>query len=177
VSGREIPALPPGKSLRRDAALVELSRDHHAALVQALALRRASEAPVAQAQVTAREFLRFVEDDLRGHFADEEDVLLPVAEAVAPDETARVRAEHAQLRALVERLAALGPEGDARPVLGELGDLLHDHVRYEERALFELLQERLGAHELELLGQALESHRSARGRAAGCALPPSPSPF
>jgi hypothetical protein len=56
----------------------------------------------------------------------------------------------------------------------ELGSLLHDHVRFEERAWFETLQARLGTAEMQSLGRRIEAHREARGRGPGpgCALPP-----
>jgi hypothetical protein len=37
----------------------------------------------------------------------------------------------------------------------ELGTLLHDHVRFEERELFPLLEDRLSEPQLERLGAAL----------------------
>lgn len=165
---REVPPSPPGgRSLRRHPALVELSRDHHHALVQALALRRAGEDAGGEPTTVASAFLAFVEDDLAGHFADEEAVLLPRTRHAAPEESARVEREHGEIRALIGRLRS----GDAsRPLLHELGDLLHDHVRFEERALFERLQERLTSAELEGLQRAIDEHRQARGRAPGCGL-------
>lgn len=174
MPSRDVPAPPPdGGSLRRDPALVELSRDHHHALVQALALRRAAAAVEAgEAAPTATAFLDFAASDLEGHFADEESELLPRADAVAPEESARVRSEHEEMRAGIARLkAALAASADARGLLGGLGDLLHDHVRYEERALFERVQERLSAQQLAELGQAIDARRRARGLAPGCALP------
>ncbi len=175
---RAVPENLPGTlGLKRDAALVALSQDHHAALVQAQALTRAAEGrqpyhrPGAAAKV-ARAFLAFRQAELVGHFSDEEDVLVPEAERVDPDGTARVRAEHAQLNALASELDVALREGrDPGAVMAALGSLLHDHVRYEERAWFEALQARLGAPELLRLGRALEAHREARG-GPGCALSP-----
>jgi hemerythrin-like domain-containing protein len=169
---REVPpALPGSRSLKRDPALVELSRDHHAALVHALELRRARTAPVEEAVRCARAFLDFVEAELAGHFADEEVVLLPVAESLNPQEAERVRAEHRELERLTsglrERLRSAAPTG---PLCGEIGELLHDHVRFEERTFFEGLQRALGAEALEGLGRALAARRVERGRGPGCAL-------
>jgi hemerythrin-like domain-containing protein len=174
MARREIPAAPPGPhSLKRDPALVALSRDHHGALMQALELRRAAERSSAAAAEVARSFLAFVASELSGHFADEEDVLLPLADRVAPEESARVRAEHREIEALTARIpGGLAGREELVPVLVELGDLIHDHVRYEERALFESLQRALGGDELAALGEALDAHRRARGWAESCPLPP-----
>ena len=40
-----------------------------------------------------------------------------------------------------------------------LGALLNDHVRFEERELFELLESRLDPDELDRLGQEIEASR------------------
>ena len=72
------------RSLKRDPALIPLSRDHHFALMHALALRRVADfgtrsttGPVA----TAENFLTYYEEELLGHMADEEEALLPAVEA------------------------------------------------------------------------------------------------
>jgi len=179
VAERVVPEMPPGTpGLRRDPALVPLSQDHHAALMQAQALSRAAEGkapydrPDAPDRV-ARGFLAFREAELLGHFADEEQVVFPAAQRADPEGTARVRAEHAEMNALATRLEALLAAGDdPRPALAALGSLLHDHVRFEERAWFETLQARLGAAELARLGREIVAHREARGRGPSCALPP-----
>jgi hypothetical protein len=177
---RMVPENPPGTpGLSRAPALVPLSQDHHAALVQAQALSRAAigkapyHRPGAPERV-ARGFLGFRQGELVGHFGDEEEVLLPAAERVDPEGSARVRAEHAQLNALAAALEpALAAGHDLRPLMSELGSLLHDHVRFEERAFFETLQARLGAQELDRLGRAIAARREARGlRGPTCAVPP-----
>jgi predicted deacylase len=174
MSRRVVPPAPPGaQSLRRDPALMALSRDHHAALVQALELRRAREASGSSALRRARAYLAFVDAELRGHFADEEAAVLPAAEAVAPAEVERVRAEHREIERLTAELGDRVAAGDVPPALcGELGDLLHDHVRFEERALFESLQRDLDPPALARLGESLRAHRAQRGRGDGCALTP-----
>lgn len=177
MSRRTVPENPPGTlGLRRDPALVPLSQDHHAALMQAQALSRSAAGTppyTGPPERTARGFLAFRQAELLGHFGDEEDVLFPAAERVDPEGTARVRAEHAAMHALAASLEeALAESHDPRPIMAELGSLLHDHVRFEERAWFETLQERLPSGELLTIGSELEARREARGRGPGCALPP-----
>jgi hypothetical protein len=55
--------------------------------------------------------------------------------------------------------------------MSEIGQMLHDHVRFEERIFFESIQSRLSVEELQRIGEAIEGHRKARGRGEGCALP------
>lgn len=154
------------RGLYRAPALVPLSRDHHEALIQALWLRRGAGRPPA-----ASVFLAFHQRELEGHMADEEDVVLPVAEAVDPHGSARIREEHAELRRLAARLAeTLAAGGALADVMEALARLLHDHVRYEERTFFMDVQEALPAGALEEMGAALQAHRAARGVAAACAV-------
>jgi hypothetical protein len=164
------------RSLKRDPALVPLSRDHHFALMQALALRRAGEASLAAGRgaiPTAEAFLTFYHDELLGHMADEEEALLPLSAHVHPEDARRLVAEHEGIReqAALLRQALLDGQ-DPRRTLLELGDALHDHVRFEERVFFEEVQAGLSEEEMEAVGRAIDAHRQARGRGPGCSLPP-----
>lgn len=171
MARREVPQNPPGtRGLKRDGALVPLSRDHHFALREALWLRRAAEAPGPDGgRAVAEGFLRFYETDLLGHFSDEEDVLLRHARALEPEVTARIRAEHEEIHAGVRLLRSrLADGGDLREGMADLGQLLDDHVRLEERSFFQSVQARLAPEALRGLGAALEEHRAARGLAPSC---------
>jgi iron-sulfur cluster repair protein YtfE (RIC family) len=164
------------RCLKRDAALVSLSRDHHFALMHALALRRVGEAgsrwAVAGPVSTAEAFLAFYEDELLGHMADEEEALLPAVEPIDPDNARRLREDHEQLADQVAQLRQALEDGtELRTLMRAIGDNLHDHVRFEERVFFEAIQNRLGPEELARIGRAIEGHRQARGRAEGCRLP------
>ncbi len=96
-------------------------------------------------------------------------MLFPALEATDPEGVARLRAEHVEIAGLVARLAAgLETGEDPRASMAEVGWLVHDHVRFEERALFEGAQARLSSDALAEVGRALAAHRSARGLAPGC---------
>jgi hypothetical protein len=169
MSPRVVPAMPPGiNGLKRHAALVPLSRDHHGALVQARALRLAAGRPA-----TAREFLDFYERELRGHIADEERALLPLGRGADPAGADRILEEHRELEALVAAIGeALSAGNDLTAPMAEAGQLLDDHVRFEERHFFETLQRALTGSDLEEIGRAIEASRNARGVAGpSCALP------
>lgn len=170
---REVPRNLPGtRGLRRDAGLVALSRDHHHVLVQALALKRAGDATTAGARRAVEAFLRHYREDMLGHFGDEEEVLLPALEASDPEGVRRVREEHAEVHAAVRGLEeALCAGGDPGRPAAALGRLLDDHVRYEERALFESAQRALDPGALARLGRAMDERRAARGAAVSCAVP------
>jgi hypothetical protein len=141
--------------MKRSAALAALSRDHHHALEAALALRRAGagELDGAIAHLQA-----FWEPRGRRHFEIEERLLLPALPETDPGwgaAAARVRDEHARIRAAVDGLRAGGREASLEAAHG-LGRLLRDHVRFEERDLFGVLEARLPEPELARLGEAIE---------------------
>lgn len=141
---------------KRAEALQPLSREHLAALLAARKLRQAEDLEVA-----AREFVAFWEKEGRRHFIIEEDVLLPgwaaYGELDRPG-VARMLEEHIAIRAEALRLEA-----------GELtleqvhafGDLLHDHVRFEERQLFMAAEAALDPDALQRLGERIEAAEAA----------------
>src|SRR5665647_647883 len=126
--------------MKRSAALIPLSRDHLHALDAAMRLRRADEETVeaAIAQLDA-----FWEPRGRRHFEIEEELLAP---ALVPDDSGwaaacgRIRSEHQAIREQISILR--GTTGTDRVSLSrELGEALNDHVRYEDREAFGMLEE------------------------------------
>jgi hemerythrin-like domain-containing protein len=131
--------------VKRHPSLQPLSDDHHGALVLARGMRRVREADAAAAWREAR---RRYARDLAPHFRVEEELLLPALEAAGERElAARVRDEHARLRALLA--AEPGAAGAAA-----FGALLHEHVRFEERVLFPRAEAVLPAALLASVGRA-----------------------
>jgi hypothetical protein len=135
-------------AMKRSAALIPLSRDHHVALELALRLKRAD----GDVGEVAGLYQRFLEGRGGAHFATEEAVL-PSAIAGDPDwdrMCERMRDEHQRMRA-----AAIAGAEDAR----RLGELLADHVRFEERELFVHLERALPEAALAAVGERL--HQSS----------------
>ena len=137
--------------MKRHAALQELSRDHHHALVAALRLKRAGE----ESAGAARDgFIAYWDAEGRGHFREEEEILLPACvdhiDVEAPV-VARVLTDHVRIRHLAERVRA----GASPVVMRELGERLERHIRHEERELFPLIERALPEDELAALVQAL----------------------
>ena len=114
--------------MKRHSRLAQLSREHHTAL----RLGRHLLAGGAQAELDAEL------PGLEAHFAEEERDLLPLLETDRHRALAeRLRAEHAQLRLLFA--AALRGSDEA-----QAGQALIDHVRFEERELFSVLEALFG---------------------------------
>ena len=143
--------------MKRAEALRPLSREHLAALLAARKLRAADDVATA-----TREFLTFWNDEGRRHFRIEEEVLLPGWAAYGEldrDGVGRMLEEHLAIRREVLRLQA----GELS--IGQihlLGDLLHDHVRFEERVLFVAAEEALDAPSLARLATAIDAAEAER---------------
>jgi hemerythrin-like domain-containing protein len=140
--------------VKRHPALVPLSHDHHHELVQARRLRAAAERPAAERLAAASAYVDLFFTETVRHFRDEEERLFPAyaARAGGTPLLRRILEEHMQLHGLVRALRARVAGGDvAADELRELGDLLHAHVRVEERELFPAIEETLG-DELGTLG-------------------------
>jgi hemerythrin-like domain-containing protein len=136
--------------VKRSPELAQLSRDHHVALEAALLLRRAGDENLAAA---VERFTEFWRERGERHFEIEEELLLPAVgeeDAEWAGHAARVRREHGEIRTRSAQIS--GDLAAAR----ELGELLNDHVRFEERTLFPLLEERLSRAALSELGTAIE---------------------
>ena len=95
--------------MKRHPSLHPLSQHHHFALIQALEMRRAAEAPAEKRQAAverqAEKFVAFWHKTGYKHFREEEEILLPAyARHARLDQDAdimRLLADHAEIRAAV----------------------------------------------------------------------------
>jgi hemerythrin-like domain-containing protein len=143
--------------MKRSVELAPLSRDHHKALEVAVRLRRVNGETLTEA---IEHFLSFWTRHEERHFVIEERLLLPAVPEDDGDWTAatrRVREEHGEIR---NRAAAL-PGAPSLESARELGELLRAHVRYEERHLFPMVEERLSPDARAALGRALTAAQGA----------------
>ena len=155
-------AWPP---LKRHRALQPFSREHMGGLVQARQLSRAVDEPVIR-QGVIDDFLEVWEAEIRPHFDDEERLLVEMIHREA--DRNRLITEHREIRGLVgeiEQLKDAASVGADR--LGRLGRLLHDHIRWEERVLFEEIQSAASDEDLEGLEDA--TAEIERTRPGSCA--------
>lgn len=117
--------------MRRCDALRALSSEHHLALALAAQLRRAAGTP--QAEKIWQETRQRFATELEPHFQAEEARLLPALERAGETGLAqRTRAEHAELRRMMH--------AGEMPDLPGFAELLAQHIRFEERELFEAAQ-------------------------------------
>ena len=145
-------------ALKRDEALQPLSRQHHQGLMVSLFLSNGLKKGVATKPM--RDFiLQFWQDDLLKHFESEEQVLVPIAKSYAILEPliTRMLLEHQQIVLLINRI-----NNEARAeqleTIKAFADQLEQHIRFEERELFEQLQITLSVEDMSLLQSAFSEH-------------------
>lgn len=132
--------------LARHPALQPLSREHFGGLVLARDLLRAAEEDATSEQ--RRDVLRRLRaawrEELAPHFADEERLLGPLIQS--GEQFRRLIAEHREIERLVHEAAPTRRAGDPdRALLAQVGQLLHDHIRWEERTLFPEVERAMSA--------------------------------
>ncbi|MCP2039478.1 hemerythrin-like domain-containing protein [Neisseria sp. HSC-16F19] len=113
--------------MKRHPALQDFSREHHTALSLANRIRK-------QPQADHQADIERHRDELLQHFDAEEQQFLPYWPQLPIALQQRFAAEHAELR----RLLAQTPADAA-----QLAELLTAHVRFEERELFNAIQDLL----------------------------------
>ena len=144
--------------MKRHPALIPLSHQHHDALALCVFIDRGlkKEPTVENAQRLRAQAAQTYELLVKGHFEVEEAVLFPairrrLPELALPDE---LTTEHRSLRRAFENLADLDG-ADLIAALRRLGGELERHIRKEERALFQTIQEKLDEPAFEALGKAI----------------------
>jgi hypothetical protein len=146
--------------MKRDPALVRLSWDHHHGLV--FARRIAKELPSASDSEAAQlysDLVAFWSAGLLPHFRAEGECLLARLVRHLPHESepvVRLQRDHLSLEALVATMRDASDAGERRDALAAFGELLHDHIRWEERDLFEVTQQQLTPDEMAALGEQLD---------------------
>ena len=132
--------------MKRSPALRDLSDDHHTALVVAQRCKRATPASY---QAIWSEVRAGLDGHFAPHFALEEEHLVPALRRLSRESLAdRILEEHVALRKALDK-----PQASLEEVQS-FGSLLERHVRFEEREVFDPLQD-------ELPGPALAGLASA----------------
>jgi iron-sulfur cluster repair protein YtfE (RIC family) len=138
--------------VRRHPALVPLSKEHHHELAHARRLLRAAGAGPEERLAAASGYVEVFFTETVEHFRREEEIHYPQyhRHAGSTPTLERILREHMQLHGLVRALRAAAAAGDIPPeALRTLGELLHDHVRLEERELFQEIERIVPAAKLE----------------------------
>ncbi|WP_114750847.1 hemerythrin domain-containing protein [Pleomorphovibrio marinus] len=140
---------PKGKPIKRHPALQSWSREHHNGLLLCFKVRQGIKKGIVEDRI--HKYCQwFWEEELKNHFASEEQVLFPILGKNHPMVQQALN-QHKQLRELFERAVA------SKGILAQLADELDAHIRFEERVLFQEIQSKAKEEELKLLCQVEES--------------------
>jgi hemerythrin-like domain-containing protein len=156
--------------MRRDPSLHPLSHQHQHGLALCVIIGRTLDRDESEAvrRDLAAKVKAAWEVELEAHFCVEEQVLFPAVKGRIdePQLVDRLTAEHCEIESMIADIAA-------DPVASRLrtfAKFLNDHIRAEERQLFEQIQEHLSPEELAALGRRLAG-RLARACPGGSGLP------
>ncbi|MCY7311459.1 MAG: hemerythrin domain-containing protein [Chitinophagaceae bacterium] len=143
------------KPIKRSVQLQPLSREHHDGLLFVWKIRQGIN------NHTSIEKLSdytgwFWKNHIRPHFFQEEKVLLLFMEAAHPM-AVQLRNEHNYIRELI---IAIDKDADSHDFTS-LANLLEKHIRFEERELFQFLEEHLSEKELAEIYEKLEKYAVA----------------
>lgn len=152
----------------RDKSLVPLSRQHQHALALCVRIDRALQAGEVDLEAWQAEIHQIVEQEIAIHFAAEEKEVFPPAEKFPELRPliAELKAEHALLRGYFAKATERQFERDD---LSRFGETLSQHIRKEERQLFEAMQQNLSPSDMNAMGEALD--RALAQASEACLLP------
>jgi hemerythrin-like domain-containing protein len=135
--------------MKRDKNLLVFSHEHHHGLIFCSRLQKVN-------NVDSTILLHYINDFwdnyLDAHFTNEEKLFLPFLN----DEKLALQFldEHRIIKALISDIKNHQTELKTKAL--KLSRLIHDHIRFEERAFFPWLEEIIQPFELEKIGKALE---------------------
>jgi len=144
---------PAGKPIKRSKQLAPLSCEHHDGLLFVWKIRQGFSN---HTQITKMQqyTMWYWQQHIKPLFFREEKILLPHMKSNHPM-TTRFKEEHDQIRELI---LGLDKEADKR-YLVLLVDLIESHIRFEERELFNFLEQSLSSDELEEIFVKLEKQK------------------
>jgi iron-sulfur cluster repair protein YtfE (RIC family) len=149
--------------MKRHPALIPLSQDHHKALLLAQLLKR--NAPeyhgLPNDLIGKMNFAKEIyHTELEDHFRDEEQFVFPYLKgknAELNNLISEILNEHTILK---EKILSLLDNPNLVDQLDDIGNILGEHVRKEERILFEKAQTILSEDELKLIESKFDESRS-----------------
>jgi len=152
----------------RDKNLIPLSRQHQHALALCVRIDRALQAGGVDLEAWQGEIQQHFESEISIHFAAEEKELFPEAKKLSQLQPVieELLEEHAVLRDYFASAAARHLD---RESLGLFATKLSQHIRKEERQLFEGMQRLMSSQQLSTLGSLLDHALGDVTQA--CALP------
>jgi hemerythrin-like domain-containing protein len=152
----------------RDKNLIPLSRQHQHALALCVRLDRALQAGPVDPEAWQAEIDQIFTQEIAIHFTAEEKEVFPAAEKFQElrPTVQELRREHATLR---EQFGRARSRNLTQHDLAAFAAALAQHIRKEERQLFEGMQKLMSAPQFASIGAALET--ALHDAAQSCLLP------
>jgi len=141
--------------IKRHQALVSFSKDHHFGLLLVWKIRQGLQNGVATERISNYVLYSFNEQ-LAKHFKEEEELLFS---QLSSEDILRKRAEEDH-RAIYNLVAAISEIKDDPGQLDQFATKLEKHIRFEERELFNHLQNNMTTDELEKIAVRLSNGSS-----------------
>ena len=152
----------------RDKNLVPLSRQHQHALALCVRIDRVSPISVADLPAWQNEMTQHFQSEIRVHFVAEEQFIFPAARRFQELNSLveGLLTDHSWLR---QQFAAAEAQSLSADDISEFARGLSEHIRKEERQLFERIQQLLNREELAKLGAQLD--QALKEAEQACSLP------
>lgn len=136
--------------ISRHEALQPISREHHFGLLLCWKIRTGLEKNIDTGRIS--DYVKFAfQTSLQPHFRLEEDVVFTVLDEQDP----LVLGALEQHRKLTQLITDKEP---STSVLEEIQTLLNEHIRFEERVLFQKIQDQATAEEFNAIVEAHSTH-------------------
>ncbi len=139
--------------MKRHQSLYKLSHDHHHGLVKARRLINLNSENENDFNSFAEDFLKFYKEDLVQHFREEEEILLPYFAKYVTENNELILEtfkQHIKIRQTIfeidEKIKSKGIIN--LNLLRQIGNLLDEHIRFEERILFPEIENHIPEKEL-----------------------------
>lgn len=142
--------------IQRHQAIISFSRDHHFGLLLVWKIRQGLKNGI-NAERISNYILYVFKADLEHHFREEEQLLFNKLPA---DDALRKRAE-ADHHILYGLIAALTDDKTDTAQLSRFADELEKHIRFEERVLFNYMQENIDKDDLEQIAHRIANNSRA----------------
>lgn len=148
--------------MKRHESIVVLSRDHQKGLMLAQLLKKnapAYKGLPSDIEGKIKYAIDTFHSDLIIHFEDEEKILFPAAAGKSDECDKLINELIDEHKFFYEKIPALENTPDIVDEMDLIGFKLEEHIRKEERILFNLIQEILTEEELKVLKYKIEESR------------------
>jgi len=139
------------KPIKRNSAIAEFSRDHHFTLLLVWKMREGFKKSI-EADRISKYALHYFEKELLPHFKEEEELFFC---KLPSDNNLRLQAE-SEHKNICKMSAGIKENPSDKSLLQNFADTLEKHIRFEERQLFNYLQDTISESELLKIAAALK---------------------